>query len=113
MHTVRIRTAKTPEARLSVTAFWGKPTRRFAPPTSASPELHTEMEKKANAVRSERKDPTTRPCTPRCPDDETALFIPLVGPKTAIGQRIRPPTTTPRTVASSASLKDSPKRMGN
>ena len=85
---------------------------RFAPPTRTSPDVQTDMEKNATAVNSDRNDPMTRPCTPRCADDETALLVPLRGPNNAIGDRIVAPRIRPRRVASSASRKDKPKMMG-
>ena len=90
----------------------GSPIARFAPPTSTSPELQTEIEKNATAVSSDRNDPMTRPCTPRCAEDDTALLVPLRGPNKAIGARIVAPATSPSSVASSASRKDSPKMIG-
>ncbi len=82
------------------------------PPTRTSPDVHTEIEKNATAVNSDRNDPMTRPCTPRCADDETALLVPLRGPNNAIGARIAAPRITPSRVASSASRKDRPKMIG-
>src|SRR6478736_4144318 len=90
----------------------GRPTIRFRPPTKASPELHTEIEKNAVAVRRDRKEPTIRPWTPRCAEDETALLVPLVGPKTAIGAKRRAPTTSPVTVAARPCQNESPNRIG-
>lgn len=89
-----------------------RPNSRCAPPTRASPELHTEIEKNATAVSSDRNEPTTRPCTPRCAEEETALLVPLTGPNTAIGHRIRAPATTPSSVAARPCQKERPNRIG-
>src|SRR5690606_14046320 len=83
-----------------------------APPTSASPEDHTEMEKKVIAVSRERKDPTIRPCTPKCAEDETALLVPLAGPNSAMGASRRAPATRPSRVAATPCQNERPKRMG-
>ncbi len=71
------------------------------------------MEKNASAVSSERNDPTTRPCTPRWAEEDTALLVPFVGPKTAMGASRRAPTTRPVTVAASPCQNDRPNRIGN
>ena len=71
------------------------------------------MLKNATAVSSDRNDPTTRPCTPRCALELTALFVPFAGPKTAIGASTSAPSTSPRTVAAAPCQNESPKRIGN
>ncbi len=86
----------------------GRPMARLAPPTRTSPELHTEMEKNAIAVSSDRKDPMTRPCTPRCADEDTALLVPFRGPNSAIGARIVAPSPSPSRVADSVSRNEQP-----
>ena len=87
--------------------------RRFAPPTSTSPEVHTEIEKNATAVSRDRNEPMTRPCTPRCAEEDTALLVPLRGPNSAIGARISEPEDQPGSVADRPSRNDSPNRIGN
>jgi hypothetical protein len=77
----------------------------LAPPISASPELHTESEKKAMAVNSDRKEPTTRPCTPKCAPEDTALLVPLIGPNSPMGARISEPSNTPSTIAQTPRLE--------
>src|SRR3954452_1922644 len=55
-HTKRTRVAKRPYATAYAGVVCGSPTRRWAPPTSASPELQTEMLKKATAVSRDRNE---------------------------------------------------------
>ncbi len=113
MHTVSTSMANTPYARPRVRSFSGRPIRRFAPPTSASPELHTDSEKKAIAVSSDRNEPTIRPCTPKCAPEDTALLVPLIGPNKPIGARISAPTSTPSTIAQTPAWKERPNSTGN
>src|SRR5690606_14609504 len=87
-------------------------TSRCAPPTSASPEDHTEIEKNAIAVSSDRNEPTIRPCTPRWAEEETALLVPLSGPNSDSGARMSAPTSRPSTVAANPCQNDRPNRMG-
>src|SRR4051794_24755507 len=105
--------AKRPYATAYAGVVCGSPTRRWAPPTSASPELQTEMLKKATAVSSDRNEPTTRPCTPRWALELTALFVPLTGPNTAIGASTSAPRTRPTTVAAAPCQNESPNKIGN
>lgn len=111
-HTASTRQPKSAYAIMYDRLLRSRPNSRCAPPTRASPELHTEIEKNATAVSRDRNEPTTRPCTPRCAEEATALLVPLTGPNIAIGHRIRAPTTTPRRVAASPCQKERPKRMG-
>src|SRR5690606_21297176 len=90
----------------------GRSIRRLAPPTSASPELQTESEKNAIAVNNDRKEPTIRPCTPKCAPEDTALLVPLIGPNRPIGARINAPSTTPSTIAQTPAWKDRPNSTG-
>ncbi len=82
-------------------------------PTSASPLTHTLMEKKAVAVSNDRNDPMTRPAVPKWAPEDTALLVPVRGPNRPIGARMTAPTTTPSSVASTASRSDSPKAIGS
>src|ERR1700722_6688851 len=82
-------------------------------PTTASPLDQTLMQKKATAVSKLRNDPTIRPTTPKWALEETALLVPFIGPKIAIGANTNAPTSTPSTVALNACRKASPNMMGN
>ncbi|MNP53304.1 hypothetical protein D3C76_1477700 [compost metagenome] len=84
----------------------------MAPPTRASPELHTDREKNATAVSSDRKEPTIRPCTPKWAPEDTALLVPLRAPNKPIGARIRAPTATPRMIDHKPASKDNPNSTG-
>lgn len=53
------------------------------------------------------------PCTPRCADDETALFVPLRGPNTAIGASSSAPMSSPTSIAARPCQKERPNRIGN
>ena len=64
-------------------------------------------------MSSDRNEPRTRPRTPKCAPEDTALLVPVNGPNRPIGIRINAPTRTPSTVAATASHSDSPSRMGN
>ena len=65
------------------------------------------------AVNKLKNEPTMRPTTPKCALDETALLVPVSGPKSAIGARMTAPVTTPTTVAAAACQNERPKMMGN
>jgi hypothetical protein len=80
---------------------------------TASPLAQTLIEKNATAVSKLRKEPRIRPTTPKCALEDTALFVPVRGPKMAIGARMSEPRSTPSTVAATACQKDNPKMMGN
>src|SRR5258708_12102498 len=70
------------------------------------------MEKKHMAVNKLKNEPTIRPTTPKCALEETALLVPVSGPKIAIGARMTAPVRTPATVAANACQNESPKMMG-
>jgi hypothetical protein len=79
-----------------------------------SPLVKIEIAKNVTAVSRDRNEPTIRPTTPKCAPLETALFVPLTGPNSAMGARMSPPTTIPSRTASTPSQKDRPKsRIGN
>src|ERR1700761_9368624 len=86
---------------------------RCAAPITASPLDQTLIAKNAIAVNRLRNEPTIRPTTPKCALEETALLVPLMGPKMAIGANTSAPTATPRVVAATDCQKDSPNMMGN
>ncbi len=65
------------------------------------------------AVSSERNEPTTRPRTPKNAPEETALFVPVRGPKSPIGMRKRMPTATPSSTAATACQNESPSAIGS
>src|ERR1700693_3669059 len=85
---------------------------RRAAPRTASPLDQTLMAKKAIAVSRLRKEPTIRPTTPKCALEDTALLVPLMGPKIAIGARTNAPTPTPSRLASTACDRDRPNMIG-